>query len=216
MSEESRVRRVLRPGDLGTIVALHGRVYGREYGVDSTLEGHIAATVARAAARGFPGRREAICIVESDGEPAGSVALTDEGSDEAVLRWFLLDPRLRGRGLGRRLLGEMLAKAEEFGYARVALETFSELEAAAHLYRDHGFKLVSEDSGPRWGRDRITYQRHELDLRRGPTLRPKWRQLGACHSLARRRAWRPSTSPANTPNAVRSARDRLLGRQPGD
>jgi GNAT superfamily N-acetyltransferase len=71
---------------------------------------------------------------------------------------------VRGRGLGRRLLGEMLSKAAEVGYARVVLETFSELEAAAHLYRDHGFEVVSADAAPRWGRDRITYQRYELEL----------------------------------------------------
>jgi ribosomal protein S18 acetylase RimI-like enzyme len=157
-------RRELLPGDLGAIVAHHGRVYGEEYGVDSTFEGHVAATVAEAAARGFPSRREAICLVELDGEHVGSLALTDEGYGEAAIRWFVLSPEVRGRGLGRRLLGEMLARAAAVGYARVRLETFSELEAAAHLYRDHGFELVSADTAPRWGRDRIIYQRYELEL----------------------------------------------------
>jgi ribosomal protein S18 acetylase RimI-like enzyme len=161
-----RIRRELRPGDLGTIVAHHGRVYGPEYGVDATFEGHVAVSVAGAAIRGFPSEREAICLVELGGEHAGSIGLTDEGDDEAALRWVVLDARLRGRGLGRRLIGEMVARAGEAGYRRLSLETFSELRAAAHLYRDHGFELVSEDTAPRWGRDRITYQRYELDLER--------------------------------------------------
>jgi ribosomal protein S18 acetylase RimI-like enzyme len=164
MTPEPRIRRVLRPGDLGEIVAHHGRVYGREYGVDSTFEGHVAAAVARAANRGFPSEREAIFIVEYDGKHAGSLALTDEGNDEAAVRWFVLDSSLRGWGLGRRLLRQLLASAEEGGYTRIWLETFSDLEAAAHLYREHGFRLVSEDPAPRWGRDRITYQRYQLDL----------------------------------------------------
>jgi len=168
VSAEPTIRRELRAGDLGMIVAHHGRVYGEEYGVDSTFEGHVAATVARAAARGFPSRREAICLVEVEGEHAGSLALTDEGNGEASIRWFALSPEVRGHGLGRRLLGEMLARAAEAGYARVRLETFSELEAAAHLYRDHGFELVSADTAPRWGRERITYQRYEMEL--APTL----------------------------------------------
>jgi ribosomal protein S18 acetylase RimI-like enzyme len=166
MSTEPTIRRLLRAGDLGAIVAHHGRVYGGEYGVDSRFEGHVAASVARAASRGFPSEREAIRIVEYDGRHAGSMGLTDEGNDEAALRWVVLDSSLRGRGLGRRLLGEMLATAEELGYARVWLETFSELEAAAHLYRDHGFMLVSADTAPRWGREQITYQRYELELER--------------------------------------------------
>jgi len=55
-------------GDLGAIVAHHGRVYGEEYGVDSTFEGHVASSIARAAIRGFPSWREPICLVGLDGE----------------------------------------------------------------------------------------------------------------------------------------------------
>jgi ribosomal protein S18 acetylase RimI-like enzyme len=164
MSPDPIIRRELRPGDLGMIVAHHGRVYGEEYGVDATFEGHVASTVARAAARGFPSWREALCLVEVGGEHVGSLALTDEANGVAAIRWFVLSPEVRGRGLGRRLLGEMLARAAEIGYARVRLETFSELEVAAHLYRDYGFELVSADTAPRWGREQISYQRYELEL----------------------------------------------------
>jgi ribosomal protein S18 acetylase RimI-like enzyme len=164
VSPEPRIRRELHPGDLGAIVAHHGRVYGEEYGVDATFEGHVARTVAHAALRGFPGAREAICLVELEGEHVGSLALTDEGDGEAAIRWFVLSPEVRGHGLGRRMLGEMLDRASEVGYRRVWLETFSELEAAAHLYRDRGFQVISADESPRWGRERIVYQRYELEL----------------------------------------------------
>jgi ribosomal protein S18 acetylase RimI-like enzyme len=169
MTPEPRIRRELRPGDLDALVAHHRRVYGREHGVDADFAEHVAASVARVADRSFPTSREAICLVELDGEHAGSIALTDEGNHEAALRWVLLDVKLRGHGLGRRLVAEMLEKARAAGYARVWLATFSELEAAAHLYRSHGFKLVSEDTRPRWGRDAITYQRYELELDQNDT-----------------------------------------------
>jgi len=164
VSSEPTIRRALRPGDLGAIVAHHGRVYGKEYGVDATFEGQVASTIASAAARGFPSRREAISLVELAGEHAGSIALTDEGDGEAAIRWFVLSPAARGRGLGRRLLEEMLGRAVDVGYRLVRLETFSELETAAHLYRGHGFELISAEETPRWGRERITYQRYELEL----------------------------------------------------
>jgi ribosomal protein S18 acetylase RimI-like enzyme len=167
MNPEPTIRHELRPGDFGLILAHHGRIYGAEYGVDATFEGHVASTLAQAAVRGFPTPREAIRLVELDGDHAGSLALTDEGDGEATIRWFVLSPEVRGRGLGRRLLGEILEVASEVGYARVRLETFSELEAAAHLYLDHGFEVVWEDPAPRWGRDRITYQRYELELPAG-------------------------------------------------
>ena len=160
---EPRIRSALRPGDLGAIAAHHGRLYGAEFGVDASFEGHVAAAVGTAAKRGFPSERERIRIVELDGKHAGSVALTDDGDGSAALRWFVLDAALRGAGLGRRLLGELLAAAEKEHFERVSLETFSELEAAAHLYREHGFELLWEETAPRWGRERITYQHYELD-----------------------------------------------------
>ncbi|HEY6636480.1 MAG TPA: GNAT family N-acetyltransferase [Solirubrobacterales bacterium] len=161
---EVTIRDELRPGDLEAIVAHHRRIYGEEYAVDYRFGDFVAAAVARAAERGFPSEREAIRIVELDGEHAGSIGLSDEGDDEAAIRWVVLSPEVRGNGLGRRLVGEMLAFAEEHGYRRVWLETFSELEAAAHLYRDHGFVLTGADTAPRWGRDSITMQRYELEL----------------------------------------------------
>jgi ribosomal protein S18 acetylase RimI-like enzyme len=158
------IRRELRPGDLGAIIEHHGRLYAREYGVDSSFEAHVAAAVARAALRGFPRDSEAIWIVERDGRHAGSLALTDEGDGVAWVRFFVLDPEARGAGLGRRLLDELLETARETGFDRVVLETFSDLRAAAHLYRAHGFRVTSEETGPRWGRAELTYQRYELEL----------------------------------------------------
>lgn len=164
MSREPTIRSELRPGDLGAIVAHHGRLYAEEYGVDSSFEGFVAAAVSRAGVRGFPSDREEIRIVELDGEHVGSIGLTDEGDGSAAIRWFVLDPEVRGRGLGRQLLRAMLTRARELGYRRVWLETFSDLRAAAHLYLEQGFEVTSADTAPRWGRDQITYQRYELEL----------------------------------------------------
>lgn len=158
------IRHQLRPGDLGAIIAHHGEVYRREHGVDSTFEAHVAASVAAAAKHGWPGPGERLWIAELDGRHAGSLALTDEGGGRAAVRFFLLDPELRGRGLGRRWIAELLAEAEGAGYASVWLETFSDLRAAAHLYRSLGFELLSAQSGPRWGREDVTYQRYELNF----------------------------------------------------
>ena len=158
------IRRELLPGDLGEIVALHGRLYSREYGHDETFEAMVAASVVDAAAQGFPGPREGIWVVEEDGKMVGSLGLTDEGDGEARVRWFLVEPSLRGQGLGRVLLDELFAKVEQAAYTRITLETFSDLEAAAHLYREHGLELVWEDTRPRWGRPAVTYQRYERAL----------------------------------------------------
>jgi RimJ/RimL family protein N-acetyltransferase len=162
---EPTIRRELLPGDLGRIVAMHGRIYLPGYGLTPAFEGHVAKAVAGAAIAGFPRDRETIRLLEgSDGELAGSTALTDEGAGLAYLRWVLLDPSLRGRGLGRRLIAATVADARRFGFERIRLETFSDLTAAASIYRSLGFRLVSEDHTPRFGRSQFNYQRYELEL----------------------------------------------------
>ncbi len=168
-SSGTRVRSGLRDGDLGAIIAHHGTVYGAEFGLDSSFEAHVAASVDAAGKRGWPGANERVWIVERDRRHAGSLALTDEGDGAAAVRWFVLDPQLRGEGLGRRLVGELLEAARERRYQLLGLETFSELRAAAHIYRSYGFELRWSETGPRWGRDRLTYQRYELELSGAPS-----------------------------------------------
>ena len=171
MTEQVEIRRHLRPGDLDAIVALHARLYPPEYGVDSQFVAHVAARVAEAAAAGFPRERDGVWIVERDGELAGSLVLTDEGEGTGYLRWYLIDPDLRGRGLGRRMVAELLDEARGAGYRWLRLETFSELRAAAAIYRDAGFRVVAEETRPRWGREEITYQHYELELAQIPKTR---------------------------------------------
>jgi GNAT superfamily N-acetyltransferase len=161
-----QIRRELRPGDLGEIVRQHGRLYTQEFDLDPNFERYVASTVAEVARRGWPERGGGVWIVEHGGEFAGSLALTDEGDGLGVVRFFLLDPGLRGRGLGRRLVGELVDEARRQGLARLSLETLGILTSAAAIYRGHGFALVSERMGPPWGNPEIAYQRYELSLPR--------------------------------------------------
>jgi len=160
------IRRELRPGDPEAIVAQHDDVYGREYGLVSEFAAHVERGMQAAVSRGWPAAGEAVWIVELHDRHAGSLGLTDEGDGRGALRWFLLDAELRGQGLGRRLVGELVELAERSGYERVTLETFSELRAAAHLYREAGFEQRASETGPRWGRDQLTYQHYELSFQR--------------------------------------------------
>jgi putative acetyltransferase len=58
-------------------------------------------------------------------------------------------PEVRGRGLGQKLLQEMIEKARNLGYLRVYLETASVLKQAVHIYEKAGFTLVVEKHTPR-------------------------------------------------------------------
>jgi GNAT superfamily N-acetyltransferase len=155
------VRTDLRPGDVGSVVRLHGIIHGRECGFDTTFEAYVAAPLAEFVIAASP--RERLWLAERAGEFVGCVAIVASAPEAAQLRWFLVDPSARGAGLGRRLLGEALSFARAAGYRSVLLWTVSTLSAAAHLYRAAGFRLAEERPGRRWGVD-VVEQRYELAL----------------------------------------------------
>jgi putative acetyltransferase len=51
----------------------------------------------------------------------------------------------RGRGLGKRLLEDLLEAARRGGFAEVWLETNSVLTVATRLYEKYGFQPVDPD-----------------------------------------------------------------------
>src|SRR5688500_13735635 len=98
------IRTHLLPGDIGSIVHLHGILYAREYNFDYTFEAYVAGPLAAFALE--PSDRQRIWIAEHEDRIVGCVAIVEAEPDVAQLRWFLVDPVVRGMGLGRRLLEE--------------------------------------------------------------------------------------------------------------
>jgi RimJ/RimL family protein N-acetyltransferase len=157
------VREGPRPGDIGAVVRLHGLLYAREYGLDASFEAMVAQRLGGLTRRGWPAAGEGLWIAEADGEPAGSITLADEGGGSARLGHFLLHPDLRGRGLGPRLVGAALERARDAGHRRVELLTFSELTAAARIYRAAGFERTGAERRSLWGRE-VEIETYELTL----------------------------------------------------
>lgn len=163
------IRRGPEPGDLGTVLEMHGRLYAKELGWHEEFEAHVARGLtdfaqALGAVKDDPTRPTPgwLWIGEDDGEPVGTVALTLEEDGVGQLRWFLVAPHARG-GLGRRMLDTVLAQARDAGLRQVRLWTVDGLEAAARLYRDAGFRRTEEKPGHHFGHD-IVEVRYDLDL----------------------------------------------------
>lgn len=144
------IRHVLEPGDLGMVVYLHGVLYAREYGLDTTFEPYVAKPLAEFAMSGA-GR---LWIAAKDGQVIGSVAMVDAGAGEGQLRWFLLTPEARGLGLGRRLLEAALDYGRERGFTRVFLWSFADLGDALRLYERAGFRVTETKTSHVWGAER--------------------------------------------------------------
>lgn len=151
-----------RPGDIGWVVHAHGRFYAEEYGWDERFEA-LVAEIAAAFVQNFDRKRERCWIAEMDGEPVGSVFVVKDTKTTAKLRLLIVDPKARGRGLGKRLVEECIRFAREKGYRRLALWTQSNLAAARRIYRVAGFRKVKEEKHASFG-VKLTGEYWELEL----------------------------------------------------
>jgi GNAT superfamily N-acetyltransferase len=158
------LRTELRPGDIGQIIRLHGLLYAQEYGWDHTFEAYVAESLARFALHHDP-QRECIWLVDHEEDVAGSIGIVAGDNGAAQLRWFLLAPALRGKGLGRKMIDHAVEFARAAAYDSIFLWTVRGLDAAAALYQQAGFVLSEEKPGVHWGAQ-VIEQRFDLWIKK--------------------------------------------------
>ena len=157
---EIEIRHEAKPGDIGYIVHMHGRIYGEEQGYGRSFEAYVAESMAEFCYDYNP-EREAMWICEHEGRIIGFLSLVDRG-ERAQLRYFLIEKPYRGIGLGNLLMEKFMNFYRSHGYQGAYLLTANDLPAAAKLYHRNGFQLVNEEPSDKFGK-KVTLQRYELN-----------------------------------------------------
>lgn len=136
-----------RPGDEPAIRALVSEVLSD---FDLTLDRAGVDRDLDDIERSYRARGGEFWVVETmDVQVAGTcgVWFDPEVENRCELRKMYLEPALRGRGLGQRLLDTAIEHARRAGRTRMELETNRAMTAAIDLYRARGFQEVEPASG---------------------------------------------------------------------
>ncbi len=77
------------------------------------------------------------------GEPVGCGGLKLHGREAAEIKRMWASPSVRGLGLGRRMLGELEARAQRLGAPAIHLDTNASLVEAIAMYESSGYIRVA-------------------------------------------------------------------------
>lgn len=152
------------PGVVGKVTELHAIYYYENWGFDVTFETQVGRELSEFL-RGLEADRDGFWAATMDGRFAGAVAVDGSLKDTegARLRWFIVEPVLQGRGIGKALLRAAVRFCRETGQKTMFLWTFRGLETARRLYEAEGFVLAEEHDVEQWG-NTITEQKFVLNL----------------------------------------------------
>jgi GNAT superfamily N-acetyltransferase len=152
------------PGVVGKITELHAVYYHENWGFDVTFETQVGGELSEFV-RQLDGNRDGLWVAVINGVFAGAIAIdgVDAFGDGARLRWFIVDPRYHGSGVGKNLIMQALTFCRQKSFPKVYLWTFKGLEDARRLYEAVDFRLSEESQIAQWGQT-ITEQKFELEL----------------------------------------------------
>jgi ribosomal-protein-alanine N-acetyltransferase len=117
--------------DVPALVALERELFAQDAWVEATWWAELA------------GRPRRDYVVVSDAVGLVGYAGLDHGGEVADVMTVAVGPRVRGTGLGRRLLAELERRAAARGAASVMLEVRADNAAAVALYAGSGYSVLS-------------------------------------------------------------------------
>ena len=106
--------------------------------------------------------RSKVLLCEEEGELVGMVYFVPSGHEEgrykdswSVIRYLGVDPKYRGKGIGRKLTEMCLQEAKNSGEKFVALHTSEFMHSARNMYEEMGFQ--KQESFQHYGKNYWIY-----------------------------------------------------------
>lgn len=137
-----QIRTQLKVGDLPFVIQSHSDLYQKEYNYGKTFEYYVIKGVVEFYEVYTP-EKSRVWVCEHDGKRIGFLCLMERG-EAAQLRYFFMDEKYRGIGLGKKMMELFMIFLKEVGYKSCYLWTTTEQLAAAALYKRFGFKWVED------------------------------------------------------------------------
>jgi len=128
--------------DIDYIIERHRVIYDKEYGFSSEFMDYVEKYV-KEFDKNHDEAMENIWIAETGGKRVGMIAIAKAEEDTAQLRWFLIEPEMRGKGLGRRLMKTAVdfckEKVKELGGCKITIGIIEENTVLRDWYAANGF-----------------------------------------------------------------------------
>ncbi len=148
MSDALSIRHDLRCGDLGRIISLHGQAYEPLGGYGLRFEAYVGQTIADFILENDANGR--IWLAERSRNLVGCAAIVLRENNIGQLRWIVVAPDERGKGLGKDLIARALAYCRDQGCRSVHLETTDGLPVSKKKYEKLGFRVISNTVEELW------------------------------------------------------------------
>lgn len=154
--------RTHKTGDIGYLTYQHCQFYSREYGFDISFDSYVAGAMIKFIEK-YQKDKERLWVVEQYNRIMGSIAIVHVDDTVAQLRWFLLEPEVHGKGIGKKLINDAVQFCREKKYKKVFLWTCKDLVTARRLYEREGFVLAKTENHQIWGQN-LDEELWELEL----------------------------------------------------
>lgn len=162
--EDDIIIRKYNYSDIDYIIERHRELYKAEFGFSEEFSDYVKKYVLEFNKK-HDENRENIWIAEHNGRQIGVIAVAKGDNDyTAQLRWFLIEPEMRGRGLGRKLVKMVLDFCKEENYKHIFLWTADVLKTARRVYGNYGFKLTETVENTKWTGKKVLEEKWEMDL----------------------------------------------------